>query len=280
MAVSRRRRRSSLRLPDLGASRHGTSPIRHLTGSIGDSATHLASRVAETAERRFDAAERLTVPAAEAIGRGRRGVWFVVIALTLFAGLFALVKKNRTHAADIAITMRLQRQRRPLIRRVMATVSWPGFPPQSRLIPPVIAGLFWVFGLRLEAVFQLAGWGTTGLSYLVKRNMRRPRPEHPEIRVAIANLGGSSFPSGHVLGYVGVYGMLAYLANALIRPRLLRRAVVTALTGLIAAVGPSRIYLGHHWFTDVLASYLLGTSYLLGLTALYRRITARRAGLR
>jgi len=239
----------------------------------------LATQAQAAAERRHEAAERLTVPASEALLRGQRSVWFVVVALTGFAVLFALVRKRRTAAADIAITMRVQRQRRPWIRRLMGTVSWPGFPPQSRLIPPILAGLFWLFGLRLEAVFQLAGWGTTGLSFVFKKFMRRPRPEHPEIRVAIANIGGSSFPSGHVLGYVGVYGMLAYLANALIRPATLRRAVVAGLTGLIALVGPSRIYLGHHWFTDVLASYLLGTSYLLGLTTLYRRIKARRTGL-
>jgi membrane-associated phospholipid phosphatase len=245
-----------------------------------DSATRQAAEAAAAVNARAQAvAERVTVPASEALLRGRQSVWFVLLALTCFGLLFALVKKRRTTAADLAITMRVQRQRRPWVRRVMGTVSWPGFPPQSRLIPPVVAGLFWLFGLRLEAVFQLAGWGTTGLSFVFKKFMRRPRPEHPEIRVAIANLGGSSFPSGHVLGYVGVYGMLAYLANALIRPRAIRRAVVGTLTGMIALVGPSRIYLGHHWFTDVLASYLLGTSYLLGLTALYRRVKAWRSGL-
>jgi membrane-associated phospholipid phosphatase len=49
---------------------------------------------------------------------------------------------------------------------------------------------------------------------------------------------------------------------------------VAALAGLLALVGPSRIYQGHHWPTDVSASYLLGTSYLVGLIALYRRIKA------
>ena len=40
-------------------------------------------------------------------------------------------------------------------------------------------------------------------------------------------------------------------------------------------VGPSRIHQGHHWFTDVSASYLLGIVYLLGLTRLYRARKAR-----
>jgi membrane-associated phospholipid phosphatase len=52
------------------------------------------------------------------------------------------------------------------------------------------------------------------------------------------------------------------------------------LLGLVALVGPSRIHQGHHWFTDVSASYLLGTSYVLGLAALYRRVKARRAAVR
>jgi undecaprenyl-diphosphatase len=44
---------------------------------------------------------------------------------------------------------------------------------------------------------------------------------------------------------------------------------------LIAAVGPSRVYLGHHWPTDVAASYLLGVSYLAGLVLTYRRLRSR-----
>jgi membrane-associated phospholipid phosphatase len=44
-------------------------------------------------------------------------------------------------------------------------------------------------------------------------------------------------------------------------------------------VGPSRVYAGHHWPTDVTASYLLGTTYLVGLAGLYRSIKARRAGV-
>ena len=71
---------------------------------------------------------------------------------------------------------------------------------------------------------------------------------------------------------IGVYGFAAHLANSLVRPRWLRALVVTPLVGFVALVGPSRIYQGHHWPTDVLASYLLGIASLLGLTALYNRL--------
>lgn len=123
-------------------------------------------------------------------------------------------------------------------------------------------------------------WGTSGVSFVVKRVMRRarPGPATPQIRVIVARIGGTSFPSGHVLNYMGVYGFLAFLAHTWLRPSAVRHFIVGAATLLIGLVGPSRIYLGHHWFTDVIASYLLGTAYLIGLSGLYRRLRMRIAG--
>lgn len=50
------------------------------------------------------------------------------------------------------------------------------------------------------------------------------------------------------------------------------------LLAMVGLVGPSRIYEGHHWPIDVAASYLLGTAYVIGLTALYRQVKARERG--
>jgi membrane-associated phospholipid phosphatase len=194
-----------------------------------------------------------------------------------FAALTALVKTKQGEAIDRAITARLQANDDPRIERAMTVVSWFGFPPQSRVLPPAYAAVLWVAHFRLEAVFQLAASGSGLLSTIVKSFMRRPRPvAGKDLRVVAAPLRGSSLPSGHVLTYLGVYGWMAILANLQIRPRLLRRLAVCALTTLIAAVGPSRIYLGHHWPSDVFASYLLGSSYLAALFLAYRRLRSRR----
>lgn len=194
-----------------------------------------------------------------------------------FAALTVLVQTKQGEAIDRAITARLQTIRHPLVERAMTVVSWFGFPPQSRVLPLAYAAVLWIARLRLEAVFQLAAAGTGLLSTIVKSFMRRPRPiAGKHLRVVAAPLGGSSFPSGHVMTYVGVYGWMAIMAQRLVRPALLRRLVVAALTTLITAIGPSRIYLGHHWPSDVAASYLLGSSYLAALLVAYRRLKSIR----
>jgi undecaprenyl-diphosphatase len=204
------------------------------------------------------------------LARRRTRITFIALALATFALLFALVRGDRTAEFDHAVTVRVQRRKPPWFSRLMHLVSWPGFPPQSRIIPWTLPAIFLLLGHPIEALFQLAGWGTGFFSFLVKRNIRRPRPNHPAINVVAARIGGTSFPSGHVINYIGVYGTLAYLIKTHLRPGAVRTTLVAAISAMIALVGPSRIYLGHHWLTDVTASYLLGLSYLIGLTAVYR----------
>lgn len=218
----------------------------------------------------------IVAPSRTAVRRGRAADVAERLGLLGFGAIFALVRARRSDALDLAITVKLQRRSHPLLSSLMEAVSWPGFPPQSRVIPAVIAAIFLALRLRLEAVAMLGAWGTSLLATLVKELMRRPRPvAGVDVRVIAAPLGGSSFPSGHTITYVGVYGFLAYLAHTLLRPAALRRALVATLVGLVALVGPSRVHQGHHWFTDVTASYLLGMSYLLGLTRIYRGRKAR-----
>jgi undecaprenyl-diphosphatase len=216
------------------------------------------------------------VSARRALPRTTSELVLLLPGIAGFAALAFLVRARRTEAADLAISLRIQALKHPAIERAMAVVSWVGFPPQSRLIPPGVAAGLWLGRARLEAIMLLGAWGSALLSTIVKTFMRRPRPvAGTDLRVVAARLGGSSFPSGHVLTYTAVYGWLAVVADVLIRPDRLRRLVVAGLAALVAGVGPSRIHLGHHWPTDVTASYLLGSSYLAALVVIYRRLKAR-----
>jgi undecaprenyl-diphosphatase len=240
-------------------------------------ATETAVRATATAARATDevarAAHKETLPTWLALSRGRAVTAAGIVGLFGFLGIFAAVRTRRSEAIDLALSLKLQRRRNALLDRLMGAASWLGFPPQSRVIPPSMIATMWLLKFREEALFQGLAWGTGFVSTVLKDIMRRPRPvAGTDLRVVAAPLGGSSFPSGHVITYVGTYGFLAYLVHTLVRPVTPRRVVVGGLAGLLALVGPSRIYQGHHWPTDVTASYLLGTSYLVALTALYRRV--------
>ena len=181
------------------------------------------------------------------------------------------VRNGHTAEFDKKITRAIQTRKSTRFGKLMWLASWAGFPPQSRIIPLALPALFTLFGRRRAARFQLAGWGTSLISGTVKTLMQRPRPTDDEFTVHKANIGGTSFPSGHVINYVGVYGTLAAILVSNIRSSILRRLVVSLISVKLTLVGPSRIYLGHHWFTDVLTSYLLGSSYVIVLSSLYRR---------
>lgn len=201
---------------------------------------------------------------------------YIGIAVSVFFLLARLVRSGKTKELDRAVTIALQRQRAPWFSRLMHAVSWAGFPPQSRILPLALPGIVAVLGRPCLALVQIAGWGTSVLSGVTKFVMKRPRPFGPEFRITEARIGGTSFPSGHVINYIGIYGTAAYLASQYIKPKAIRRVVVGGLTSMIALVGPSRIYLGHHWLTDTVASYLLGSSYLVALVSVFERLTGRK----
>ena len=197
-----------------------------------------------------------------------------VAALGGFAALLAIVRAKRSDAFDLAVTLKLQGAEKPWLRRLMGLVSWPGFPPQSRIIPPVIVGSMLLSGRPTTAAYQSAAWSGALISTALKALVRRPRPLPPAVQVVVAPLGGTSFPSGHVLTYVVFYGFLAHLLAGHGRPDPAHRAAAAGLIGLIGLVGPSRVEEGHHWTTDVVASYLVGTATLLPLIRLHDRSVA------
>jgi undecaprenyl-diphosphatase len=111
---------------------------------------------------------------------------------------------------------------------------------------------------RPLALLAAAVAGAIGLYHIVKPLVGRPRPP---AAIWIGRYTGASFPSGHATQSAAFYAMLAIVLGAGLSIR--RRAVVWGAAALVVAVvGASRIYLGAHWLTDVLAGYALGASWV------------------
>lgn len=191
-------------------------------------------------------------------------------AFTIFLSLLTLVRSKPQLNSDLTMTMRLQRRQHPLLARAMNWISWPGFRPQSLILPGVAVGAAWLIRGKRDALFLAAAWMVSMVSYTTKLLVRRPRPAGHGILVVKADLRDSSFPSGHTLHYTVFWGFAAYLWVSTVRSPWLRWLPAGVIAGLVALVGPSRVYLGHHWLTDVLGSYSLGTGCLLALIEAHR----------
>jgi membrane-associated phospholipid phosphatase len=237
----------------------------------------MASRTTPSSATRRESNPRTVTPGLRTpVTAQSNGVpWTLVLACAsafLYLLLLLVVRRNPNSERDLNATVKLQSRNHPVLARFMTFVSWFGFAPQSLLFPLAALGAFWKLGLRLEAFFLGLAWGSSGFSFLSKQIVRRPRPDHARIRIAIARLRDTSFPSGHVIHYLTFWGFFAYVLLSRARNRALRWVVVAIFGPLLALVGPSRIYLGHHWLSDVLGSVLLSTAYLSGLITVYRRI--------
>ncbi len=109
------------------------------------------------------------------------------------------------------------------------------------------------------------------LDFELKRYFARARPAVAEM---LRRANGYSFPSGHAMGSAVAYGALAYLAFRAIRSWPARAAAIAFLYTLVAAVALSRVYLGVHWISDVLAGVSAGTVWVTTTTVAYE--TMRR----
>ena len=96
-------------------------------------------------------------------------------------------------------------------------------------------------------------------SQLIKIILRRDRP----VNISLVNAMGFSYPSGHSMVSMAYFGFIAYLVYKYIDNTIVKVILIITLFVSIFAIGFSRIYLGVHYFSDVLGGFLLSISYLM-----------------
>ncbi len=108
---------------------------------------------------------------------------------------------------------------------------------------------------------------STIINQVLKNIIQRPRPT--EFR--IINQNGYSFPSGHSMASMAFYGFLIYLIYKKVKNKYLKWTLISLLSILIILVGASRVYLGVHYTSDVIAGILISTSYLIMFTSIAKK---------
>ena len=135
--------------------------------------------------------------------------------------------------------------------------STPGIIAGSALFGAVLARLrHWLWLLTLAAAVS----GAMLLNLALKGAYERARPHFDD---PLVTLGTYSFPSGHTTAAVAFYGVMAAFLVSRFYDRRLRAAIVASAIVMIALVAFSRLYLGAHYLSDVLAAVCSSTAWLV-----------------
>lgn len=184
------------------------------------------------------------------------------VALIVFAWLALAVPLGQTLLFDIAVRDHIHDWASPPLTAVMLSVTEMGEPLFLAIVTLSIAWPLAVKGGKRQ-VLKLAVATLTALlaDELLKLLFHRIRPA---AFFGYLEPASYSFPSGHAMLSTCYYGLLAAILAARIQARAGRAVLWAAGVILVAAIGFSRLYLGVHYATDVIAGYALGIVWIAG----------------
>ncbi len=197
--------------------------------------------------------------------------WAVWLSgLALLALLATLASLYDYFPADLRIAHWIQREG--------GIPMWGGTAAFLRDLGNLPSTAIWVLATLLLLLFRRYPEGTLVFSsgaarlaqWLLKEVVERPRPAEDLIRVA-EHPSSFSFPSGHVVVALTLFGLLLVLAPTIVRWRLPRLALQVLCLFVVLGMGPASVYTGAHWPSDVLGSYVLSALYLTLSWRYYRR---------
>jgi undecaprenyl-diphosphatase len=167
----------------------------------------------------------------------------------------------------------MHRHETPTGKLVAAAVSWFGY--RGLIVLGVVMPLFFaVRRERLRVIVWLAGAiGVAGLNYVLKLAYHRVRPGSAAEYLERMSW---SFPSGHAMAALVIYGLLAFFVLEHVQGRAARYAIVGSTMLVVAAIGLSRLYLGVHYVSDVTAGFLAGGAWLGACGLAYQLARARK----
>ena len=194
-------------------------------------------------------------------------------ALVLFGWLAEEVMEGDTKQFDAAIRGAIHSHATPLLTTIMQTFSFlgsVGWVTSFGVL--VVCACLYFKRRRMAAFLAIAVVGAGTLDYVLKLTFHRTRP--------LAFFGTSpssfSFPSGHALGSFCFYGILAAILSDRMVGRKSKFLIWLAAALLVGMIGLSRIYLGVHYPSDVIAGYLAGAVWVTAVTIVDKILLDRR----
>jgi undecaprenyl-diphosphatase len=199
------------------------------------------------------------------------GLALIVACVTFFALLADEVMEGGTQQFDNAVLLWMNHHASPWLTGLALDVTALGAGTVVWLVVIVASVFLWVSCHRWSAALLWVSILGSGLiNTVMKLFFNRPRPHLFPWRVPYAGL--SSFPSGHSMTAMVCYATLAFLITRLEPHHFLRRFIVALTALIIVGIGLSRMYLGVHYPTDVLAGFAMGLAWAsfcaLGIEAL------------
>lgn len=187
--------------------------------------------------------------------------------LFLIIFLVVLFNINVLSSADNSINLFFSNSGNLFIINISKIIGYIFEPLNVIILSIIIAFFLFIQKYKREAVtFAVSMLAGGAFMYLVKEIVQRARPEN-----ALILESSSSFPSGHALISLIFFGFLTYLALKNIKSKTYKTILSIVLIMIILFIGASRLILNVHWFSDVLAGWLLGLSILLGVISAEKR---------
>lgn len=197
------------------------------------------------------------------------------LLINVFFGLLDELTDNELGRFDNKVAMPIHNMRTPLLTDFMLAITWAGDQTAYIIFGVGLFVFFYfryrslIFPLQTSVVLLIAG----GLNRWLKDLIDRARPEARHLVEA----GSLSFPSGHAMSSIAFFGFLIYLVWRLVSTSWVRWLLSTLLALLILLIGFSRVYLGVHYPSDVLAGYAAGGACLAIFISIFTYVRYRYA---
>ncbi len=199
----------------------------------------------------------------------KRGLHVIILIVTGFLLLTAFITFFPFSWIDLEFSEEVQEEHNPLLDIIMKAISWFGQTWISIVMVVSTSLTLLLLRFKREAFYCFLTLLMGLITYGIKISVNRIRPTENLVRV-IEEAKYQSFPSGHVGFYIAFFGLMAFfIYHGRWFLRTFRITAISICVGLIFSIPFSRIYLGAHWFTDVLGGFMAGSIYLSILITFY-----------